>query len=719
MASSCLSITCVKTIVKGKKVGIMMKCPHYEPDLRKNSFCRGKLILKLSLLNNRGVIAGVLFQGTRYLTKYDTSVLTPLIDYSARISNLRKSLLNFNFKRKSLRCLHLGLCTPNCRIFNEYLVYQKCFAFLNELGLAYRDPFAFYALISSLIKDHNSLKVHKQYEKCFHALTSLLNKSYYEIDDSMLITKFKEHYRQLGDKIYEALFRPSYVIEKAGSLGQQVVSSPIKEYLVDVFRVKIFKLNTWEHTYFVSLDLPYTVKYLHLLLRDNIDISNLLSDIIKKGCLWEKICFLRDEYEEKLKTLKFEVPGYLSSDFLQKTASYLAYRTLGIHKIMPFLLDSYIDEVYLDKPQSRVYLDHSEFGRCTSNILLTNDDVNRFITHIKVESRMPLNYLNPSLKWNMRINEYTVRVSIDIPPLSFEGPSLNLRKIRHKIFTIVDLIKAGTLSLEEAAFVILHILNRRNIIICGEPGSGKTTFMNALDFCTPKNWRKVYIEDIVESWDQRPQGRHQLRLHVEPYETKKRLRRKSSEIIKLLHRSPDWVCMGELQTKEHFKALFHALTAGLRGIHTCHASSLEGLIKRWVLHYSISKEDVFEVDLVIHMLRCYKGVKVVRRVNEIWSVGMPQEGNFVDIIGIPLTLVFKWDAQRDIHECRCPELFKTPSVIRIANLGISLSMLKEEYEEIKSFLQRVLTGGSMSLENFIQAFDNLACSLLRKGAYAF
>ncbi|MEM4576812.1 MAG: ATPase, T2SS/T4P/T4SS family [Candidatus Nezhaarchaeales archaeon] len=405
------------------------------------------------------------------------------------------------------------------------------------------------------------------------------------------------------------------------------------------------------------------------------------------------------------------------SSVVEKLASYSAYKILGIHKLMPFLLDRDVDEVYLDKPGTKVYLDHVDVGRCVSNITMTCREAQRFINHIMLESKLPLNPSNPSLKWNIKIDDFTIRASVDIPPLSHEGPSLDLRKIKHRNYTILNLVLNNTLSLEEAAFLILHILNRRNIIICGEPGTGKTTLMNALDLCTPKNWHKVYVEDVVESLDQRVQGRHQLRLYVEPFETHKNTRKKSAEMIKLLHRSPDWICMGELQTKEHFKALFHAISAGLRGIHTCHASSVLGLMRRWLFHCGISKEDIVGIDLIVHVVKCYKGSKLLRRVAEIWAVGSLIQGPLSDV-DIPLTLVFKWDPEDDVHKATIDNVLKSPSILKIMELGVSYELLVREYEVLKTLLESLITTHPPDVASFTKMFDSYIQRFVEDGFYA-
>jgi hypothetical protein len=121
-----------------------------------------------------------------------------------------------------------------------------------------------------------------------------------------------------------------------------------------------------------------------------------------------------------------------------------------------------------------------------------------------------------------------------------------------------------------------------------------------MDMMTPSNWRKITIEDTIEGLNQAAIGNHQIQLQVgSGTETNSR---KTTEIIKLLHRTPDYLFLGEIQTAEHSQALFHALNAGLRGIQTCHADSPEGMLLRWVYDHKIPMASLPAIDLIIQMI---------------------------------------------------------------------------------------------------------------------
>jgi len=711
MTSHCINEDCVKVLFKKERTVIIVRCRGDEPDLVGKEACRGKLLLRLSLLSGSSKKTLLLVQEKGSLVKYSPSTIKLLSDYSHRLSKLRKNFMKLWTKQSFHDPRHYDpRCSYSCVLYRSVADCKDHLSFFDNIGLAYTNPLAFYDFLRLAFCEAN--KVRCRNRRCAKELKSLLASSLKEIEESQFILLSKNSHYVFENEIYKEIFQQQKVM-KIALLDEYHKGFPIKSYEVDVFDIEIYDFQSSEHLYRVSLNLPYAAKYLSDMLIDSVG-GEILDKMIRRDSLWYKICLLKDMFEDIVKT-----KGLVRGDdpLIKKVALFSAYRALGVHKLMPFLLDGHVDEVYLDKPGTKVYIDHEEVGRCVTNVTLTSKDVQRFINHVLLESKLPLSYLNPSLKWNLRLGDFIVRTSIDVPPLSHEGPSLDLRKLRHRVYTIVDLVLNNVLSLEEAAFLVLHVINRRNIIICGEPGTGKTTLMNALDLCTPKYWRKVYIEDVVESLDQRGQGRHQLRLYVEPFEVAEKTRKKSMEIIKLLHRTPDWVCLGELQSKEHFKALFHAVAAGLRGVHTCHASSASGLIRRLLLHCGISKEDLSGIDLIVHMVKCYRGSKILRRVAEVWAIGT-LESTSTDPLDIPLSLIFKWSPERDLHKIILDDVFKSPSIFKLLGLGNSHNTLRREYEELKALFSSLTLSPPSDVEHFTKAFDDFLKKLTKEGVYA-
>jgi type IV secretory pathway ATPase VirB11/archaellum biosynthesis ATPase len=368
---------------------------------------------------------------------------------------------------------------------------------------------------------------------------------------------------------------------------------------------------------------------------------------------------------------------------LDELAELACYKLIGIFKIAPFLMDEHIEEFYLDCPNTQLYLDHRRWGRCKTKVTLSEEDLERIKTRLRYESGLLLDESNPSIKTELITERFHVRTAMDIFPLAADGLHLDVRKLKRKAFTLPELIANGTLPVEIAAYLYFTLLRRRNITVIGEPNSGKTTLVNALDLITPPEWRKITIEDVIESVPQHHYDKHQVRLQVVPFEGENSLRSKGREIVKLLHRSPDYVFLGEIQTQEHSQAVFHALTAGLHLIQTCHASSPENLIVRWVEHHDIAPINLLTLDLIIFM-RGYYREKLIRKLRRVSEVENPylmagEKLHELDLkrTSIQLSDSFNLDAQLSKT---VTELFDTPTMRDIRTIeGLSLQQFIEEF----------------------------------------
>jgi flagellar protein FlaI len=183
--------------------------------------------------------------------------------------------------------------------------------------------------------------------------------------------------------------------------------------------------------------------------------------------------------------------------------------------------------------------------------------------------------------------------------------------------TIQDLLKNETLSVEIAAFLYFTILRRINITVTGETDTGKTTLINALDLITPKEFRKIYIENVVESLDQSIYHKHQLKFQVDSLEDANNIRySKHNQIKKLLHRTPDIIYLGEILTSDEAKALFHCLSAGLRGFQTIHSNDTKSLLNRLLYHFGIDRSCLNDLGLIILMKKHHNQRRIVS-VSEI------------------------------------------------------------------------------------------------------
>ncbi len=91
--------------------------------------------------------------------------------------------------------------------------------------------------------------------------------------------------------------------------------------------------------------------------------------------------------------------------------------------------------------------------------------------------------------------------------------------------------------------------------------------------------------------------------------------------MKLLHRSPDWIYLGEIQSREHTQAMFEALNAGLKGIQTAHADTIEKILRRWENLHNIDFSDFLSLDVIIIIQREITRNSFIRKISEVYEVG--------------------------------------------------------------------------------------------------
>lgn len=217
------------------------------------------------------------------------------------------------------------------------------------------------------------------------------------------------------------------------------------------------------------------------------------------------------------------------------------------------------------------------------------------------------------------------RVAAVVPPCSLRGITLTIRKFNAKHFGIEDLIRIGTLTKALADILRTAVLDRKNILISGGTGTGKTTLLNILANFIPEYERILIIEDTAEIQINTPNLiRFEARAAQNdlPAVTIRDLLKAS-----LRHR-PDRILLGEIRGAEAFD-LLQLLNTGHSGtISTIHANSALQALSRFTscvlqsnveLPYKAIKTNIADsLNLLVHIERRL-GQRTVSEVLEIRS----------------------------------------------------------------------------------------------------
>ena len=253
----------------------------------------------------------------------------------------------------------------------------------------------------------------------------------------------------------------------------------------------------------------------------------------------------------------------------------------GFETILPFLkpiehliLDESVSEVMVNG-SDRVFIERDGFVQQVPGIFLEERSLKVAVKNIARRLGDDISESKPIL--DSRLPDGS-RVAAVIPPCSLTGVTLTIRKFNSRHFEIEDLIRSGTLNRALANRLEDYLLQRRNLLISGGTGSGKTSLLTALGKFIPADERILLIEDTAEI-----QLAHENMVRFEARREQNGMPAVSiRDLLKaaLRHR-PDRILLGEIRSGEAFD-LLQLLNTGHSGtISTIHASSARQGLSRF------------------------------------------------------------------------------------------------------------------------------------------
>lgn len=275
----------------------------------------------------------------------------------------------------------------------------------------------------------------------------------------------------------------------------------------------------------------------------------------------KRVAAIVDDILQKQPNLQF------SRDQRTRFSSELLDEILGLGPLEVLMRDPAVTEIMVNA-FDKIFIEQKGKLTLTKYKFRNNEQVVQVIKRIvaplgrRIDESVPL--VDARLKDGSRVNAI-------IAPLAVSGPTLTIRRFSAKPFGPEDYYRFGTISPECMAFIEKCVRIRKNIIVCGGTGTGKTTFLNAISGYISNNERIITVEDTAELRLQQP---HWVSLESRPPNVEGKGAVTIQDLVKnCLRMRPDRIVVGECRGGEALDML-QAMNTGHEGsLTTIHANT--------------------------------------------------------------------------------------------------------------------------------------------------
>ena len=310
----------------------------------------------------------------------------------------------------------------------------------------------------------------------------------------------------------------------------------------------------------------------------------------------------------------------------------------------PLLSDEMLEDIH-SVGLKHIHMDHKVFGMVTSNIRFRERDLlSRYLRAMSERIGRPVSDNKPIIDGVLldgsRIN---IIFSDDVSML---GPSFTIRKFAEETISVIQLIKWGTMSAQQAAYIWICLEYGMSVLVSGETASGKTTTLNAILPFIDHNVKIYSAEDTPEV-----KVRHKIWQRLVTRDAKNEDSRvEMFDLLKAALRSrPRYIIIGEIRGVEGATA-FQAMQTGHPVIATFHASSIVKMIQRFTgdpINVPIRFFDNLNFAIFQEVVEA-PGGGIARRITGIDEViGYNKHSD-----GVLTRGMFEWDPVKDKHYFR-------------------------------------------------------------------
>lgn len=273
---------------------------------------------------------------------------------------------------------------------------------------------------------------------------------------------------------------------------------------------------------------------------------------------------------------------------------------LTLRALRPWLTRADVTELCINRP-GEIFLEDRDGWHCEALPFADLNWCRRFARLVANATRQRVDEIAPLLSAALPGGE---RVQIALPPATPSGcVAITIRRPSEHVWSLAELAQRGVFrgtrlasaELEETetellrlldrkqyeAFMRLAVASRRNILVSGPTGSGKTTYTKALIGEIPPQERLITIEDAQELvLDRHPN--HVRLLYSKDDQGLARVKPKQL-LEACLRMRPDRILLAELRAEEAFDYLRNVNSGHPGSITSIHAGSAELAFEQLVL----------------------------------------------------------------------------------------------------------------------------------------
>ncbi len=343
-----------------------------------------------------------------------------------------------------------------------------------------------------------------------------------------------------------------------------------------------------------------------------VDVSRMDEDVLR-GLAGELIAGIIAQLDD--------LPGWLDRAELARA---VLDETIGLGPLEALLADDGVSEIMVNR-HDEIYVERN--GRLQRSPVTFTSEAAVMSVIERIVSPLGRRIDESSPMVDARLADGS-RVNAIIPPLALRGPCLTIRKFFRQRLQIEDLIRFGAVSEEMVGFLRVAVEQRRNIVVSGGTGSGKTTFLNVLSNFIPLAERVVSVEDAAELQFSQP---NLVSLEARPANSEGKGSVAIRDLVKnCLRMRPDRIVVGECRGGEALDML-QAMNTGHDGsLTTVHANTPRDALSRIEIMVlmagvdmplaAIREQIAAGVHLIVQQARFACGSRKVTHISEVTGI---------------------------------------------------------------------------------------------------